>query len=128
MGDVTTPPEFFEWLKKELDKRGWSEADLARKSGMPQSIISGARRGTQAMGIISTNKIADALGVPQVTVAIMAGLIEPPGKRFNVNELNDQAKEIQAMLDDMSDQELKALERIGERARKLREQRARYDV
>jgi transcriptional regulator with XRE-family HTH domain len=46
------------------DKRGWSQEDLAEKSGLHRTYISGIERGVRnpTLGII--DRLAKALGVP----------------------------------------------------------------
>ena len=54
---------FGDWLKKELDKRGWAQAELARRSGVPQGQISNIIRGIRQPGPEPCIAIGQALGV-----------------------------------------------------------------
>ncbi len=54
---------FGDWLKKELDKRGWVQAELARRSGVPQGQISNIIRGIRQPGPEPCSAIGQALGV-----------------------------------------------------------------
>jgi len=71
---------FDRWLTGELNKRGWSNSELARRAGMVPSTVSMVRNGITAPSLDFCVKIAGALGLADVDVLRRAGLIKaiPP--------------------------------------------------
>ena len=59
---------FGDWLKKELNKRGWVQSELARRSGIPQGQISNVIRGIRQPGPESCIAIGQALGISREEV------------------------------------------------------------
>ena len=51
------------WLQKEIEKRGWTQADLADKAGIGGSVVSLILNGTRTMGPDSARAIAGALQI-----------------------------------------------------------------
>ena len=71
--------KFANWLKVELKTRGWSQADLARKSGLSTGQVARLLTGERGVGERSTLAIAHALKLPPVQVFVVAGFL-PEGK------------------------------------------------
>jgi transcriptional regulator with XRE-family HTH domain len=69
---------FADWVKDEIDKRGWQQSDLARRAGIKQGTLSRILGETRGAGPDVCNAIAEALGIDYVIVHRRAGLI-PPG-------------------------------------------------
>jgi transcriptional regulator with XRE-family HTH domain len=44
-------------------RRGWSQAELARRAGIHNSVVNRAERGETAMTLATLEKLAKALGV-----------------------------------------------------------------
>lgn len=65
------------WLLNEMNRRKWSQSDLARESGLSQSQISRVVSGLRPPGNEFCNAIAKAFGIPPHQVFVMAGLMPP---------------------------------------------------
>lgn len=74
---MLTKESFGEWLQKELDKRNWNQAELARRSGLTTAGISLMSNGQRGIGPDACNAIARAFGMPPETVFAAAGLLPP---------------------------------------------------
>lgn len=61
------------WFQKQLDSRGWSQADFHRRSGLPRSTISTWATGQRLPDPESVDLIADVFGLPVDTVLTIAG-------------------------------------------------------
>ncbi len=68
--------DFAEWLQNELTIRNWSQADLARASGVSRQAISEALSLRRAPGVIVLKAIGSALKIPNTVIFTKAGLIE----------------------------------------------------
>lgn len=65
-----------EWVKQQLDQRGWNYARAAAESGLPPSAISQwVNRPQQEPSLANVRKLADALGIPILTALVAAGYI-----------------------------------------------------
>src|SRR3972149_5954479 len=69
--------DFPEWLMNELNSRDWSQADLARQSGLTTAAISRILTGERKAGADACQQIASALGYPAETVYRAAGKLPP---------------------------------------------------
>lgn len=69
---MPTTDDFREWLREELAHRGWSSADLARRSNLNKSHISRILR-DRLPGTETLVKIAHALRLPADEVLRRAG-------------------------------------------------------
>ena len=67
--------EFIDWLNNELNKRGWTQADLARQSGITTAGISRIMTGERKPGKDICTAIADALRYPPETIFRIARLL-----------------------------------------------------
>jgi transcriptional regulator with XRE-family HTH domain len=67
---------FGDWLNAENDKRGWVQADLARKSGLKTSTVSRLVTGARNPGLDACIAIARAYDYPVEVVYRAAGLLE----------------------------------------------------
>jgi transcriptional regulator with XRE-family HTH domain len=86
MKNVTKDREkFSSWLQSELKKREWSQADLARKSGVSTGQIARVMDNTRGVGPESLVQIARALSIPPVHVFEMAGIL-PTGSKNDADE------------------------------------------
>lgn len=68
---------FVDWLTDELKARGWSNSELARRSGMAQSTISMIISRHSNPGWDFCAKIASAFSLPADQVFRRAGLLPP---------------------------------------------------
>lgn len=71
--------DFPEWLNDELQQRGWTQADLARKSGLTTAGISRILSGQRDPGPEALIAIAEALKLPPEHVFRKAGLLPEEG-------------------------------------------------
>lgn len=119
------PGEFVKWLQDEMDKRGWSISEFARKSGITDPHLGRILRGDRKAGNDAANAIARAFELPPEVVFRKAGLL-PPTK----DELDELEKEWQHLFDlaqtDEERQEL--IERARFELTRIRERRGDYDV
>lgn len=86
---------FAEWLKEELDNRGWTRAELARRSKLQEATftyIFGGRKPSPE----TCNAIAGALGIPSETVFRKAGLLpaNPEDDEKLLNEVVEAFKRL----------------------------------
>ena len=77
---------FIAWLYLELDNRDWSQADLARRSGLTPSAISLVISGDRNPGPTFCNAVAVALYIPPPVVFQAAGLLPPDTDPRRVEE------------------------------------------
>jgi transcriptional regulator with XRE-family HTH domain len=85
---------FVTWLIDELEKRRWSNSDLAREAGLVPSAISQVISGDRSPGYKLCIKIAKPLEVPPETVLRIAGLLP---RLPTPKEVSDSA--VQKMVD-----------------------------
>ena len=111
--------KFTIWLNKELTQKGWSQADLARHSGLSTAAISRIMNGTRNAGPELCQAIARALHLPPEVVYRKAGLL-PPEEEPNLEEkiiLNIYKKLTPARQEDMrgfAEYQLQVQEQKGE--------------
>lgn len=96
--------EFTEWLQNELDKRGWSQNELVRRSQefenrISQTQLSNILLGKRHAGPDSCIAIAQTLGLPRETVFRARGWllrepedVFPPGAEPILLELDQLAR------------------------------------
>lgn len=65
---------FTEWLNQELNSRGWSQSELARRARLAPATISNIMNEYKTPGLESCRKIARAFDLPQSVVLQQAGL------------------------------------------------------
>lgn len=68
--------KFNDWLNDELKERGWSQADLVRKTGISSAQLSRISTGLRSPGVDTCRAIARALGYSAPHVLRIAGLID----------------------------------------------------
>ncbi len=69
---------FINWLTTELDKRGWSHRELARRVGLSQPLVSKTIAGEQNVSANLCIAVAIALDTPPENLLRLAGIL-PPG-------------------------------------------------
>lgn len=69
--------DFPAWLQKELNDRGWTQADLSRFSNLSTAAISRMMTGARGIGPDACLAIANALRIPPEIVFRAAGLLPP---------------------------------------------------
>jgi transcriptional regulator with XRE-family HTH domain len=79
---------FARWLSRVLSERGWSQAELARRSQLSSSHISRLLSGTRCPKVEACTRLAQALHLSQEVVFQQAGLIKKSGAEHpEVDEL-----------------------------------------
>jgi transcriptional regulator with XRE-family HTH domain len=69
--------DFGLWLAHEIEIRGWSQREFARRAGVSRITISELVTGKRLPGMSAAKRIADELGVRDVDVLRRAGLLDP---------------------------------------------------
>jgi transcriptional regulator with XRE-family HTH domain len=91
--------DFVRWLEEELEKRGWSQADLARNSGVSRASISNIVTSYRTPGPDVCSGIAQAFHIPAEEVFRRAGLLPPKPEETLAN------KEALTLFETLSDDE-----------------------
>ena len=88
--------DFKTWLAEELNRRGWSHAEMGRRSGVAQTTISNVISGNRAPGPDLCRAIAKTLGEAEVKVFRLAGLLSPLPEDGDstLQELIDAARQL----------------------------------
>jgi transcriptional regulator with XRE-family HTH domain len=68
---------FSEWLQAEMDKRGWSQSDMARAAELNRAVINKLVSGKSHAQPTTLEAISRALKIPLETLYRMAGLLPP---------------------------------------------------
>jgi transcriptional regulator with XRE-family HTH domain len=92
-----TTEDFVEWLKIEIKNRGWSQADLSRKSGISPSQITRLFNGERGIGGDSIIAISQALNIPVNLVFEKARSIQP---KTNLSPIKRQIMHLAEQADD----------------------------
>lgn len=69
--------EIGKWLEQQLDQRGWSSSELARRADISQSSVSNVLTGKQIPGLEFCKGVAKALGVRPEELLQRAGHLPP---------------------------------------------------
>lgn len=111
---------FADWLRDELERRGWSQSDLARKAGVHRQVINSYinhRRGKPDEDIL--RRVARAFGYSPETVFRAAGLLPPKPES---SELTEKIVHLVNQMDDIDKAD------VLEYAALLRRRRAERDA
>jgi transcriptional regulator with XRE-family HTH domain len=106
--------DFTEWLREQIEDRGWSQNELARRAGVTSGYVSMVMTQARKPGADFCTGVARALKVPEITVFVEAGLMS---RTTNPEELT--LRELYAILSDLPPSEQRAI---------LAEARARYEA
>jgi len=82
------------FLNEELNKRGWSQRELARRAHLSPTSISEVMAGKRGPGKRFCQAVAKALQVPAEQIFQAAGIIEPPLTTSLFIELTTIAKSL----------------------------------
>jgi len=93
--------DFSAWLLQEMNKRGWSHADMARAAGMSPGGVTNIINRVRQPSTETCRKLAKALNVSPETVLQAAGILP---RRTIKSVLVDQAATLLEQLDE-DDQE-----------------------
>lgn len=80
--------QFLVWLDQELEQRGWTDAEVARRGGFSSTTLTNIRKGARKPGIRLANGLAVALELSPELVAAKAGLV--PDYTVMANEKDEQ--------------------------------------
>lgn len=72
-----TKEDFIDWLRKEMERREWSQSELARRSKLSPAQITRLLNGERGVGEAGLTAIAHALKLPPETVFRAAGILPP---------------------------------------------------
>lgn len=78
---MTTVSGFSQWLESEMKARDWRQKDLIVRSGINSGLLSQILSGQRTPGVETCRAIAKALGLKEITVLKIAGLVvddDPP--------------------------------------------------
>lgn len=77
-----------DFIKAEIERKGWSQARLAKAAKLDSAVISNILNEKRGMGWESARAIADALNIPAETMFRKAGLLPPvPAKTEQTDRL-----------------------------------------
>ena len=74
---MTTHPSFRHWLQTQLEQRGWSMSELARRCDVSHPTISRFMSGKRDISSDVVRAIAHALEMPEEQLFRQAGLLSP---------------------------------------------------
>ena len=114
------PTKFNDWLTTELDTRGWSVRELARRAAVSHATINGVLAENSNPGPDLCNGVSRALGVPAERVFRLAGLLP-------AQIIGDENTE-REMLDYFRAMDRKDQQQILTITRAVYESRAKYDT
>lgn len=66
-----------DFIKAEIERKGWSQARLAKAAKLDSAVISNIINEKRGIGWESARAIADALNIPAETMFRKAGLLPP---------------------------------------------------
>lgn len=91
------------WLIQELDRRGWSHNELARRSGMSQATVSSVLSGYRNAGADFCVKVAHTLDVAPEKLLRLAGILptSAPDDSPTLQEIIELARSLS--LEDQAD-------------------------
>ena len=69
--------EFGQWLQAEREKHGWSQSELARRSGQYRQVINKIENGGGSPAVETYLALADALELSPIVLFRAAGLLPP---------------------------------------------------
>jgi transcriptional regulator with XRE-family HTH domain len=95
-----TNANFIDWIKKEIDKRGWTQAELARQTKLSPSQITRLFNGERGVGETGLVAIAHAFRLPANLVFEKAGILPPTQE---LKELSAKKRELLANLENADD-------------------------
>ena len=114
---------FTDWLREEIKKRGWDQAELARRSGVSTGTVSRIMTGGRNAGPDFCIGIAKALGLPRSEVFkargwLLSELENPFGPEID-SRVEKLAKKINDLPFDSREITLDAMEAMLQTSRQL---------
>lgn len=74
------------WMQSEREKRGWSQSDLSRYSGLHRAIISKIETNVSTPSVETFISLAQAFKISPITVFRKAGLLPEGGDNTNFED------------------------------------------
>ena len=111
---------FSVWIMEEMDNRGISQAELARRAKMSKGAVNHVVNGTRSAGAEMCLAIAGAFNMPPEAVFRKAGLLPP------ATEEDQQLKELAYLATQLPDGELEDLIAYARHRLQLSEKRGHY--
>jgi len=102
-GKVNHRTSFADWVRQEIDKRGWQQKALARLAGISEAQVSRVLSGEREAGADFCLGLAFALSLPPVEVFRRAGLLPPR------TDPNPTQTELLAITDGLNDDAIATL-------------------
>lgn len=94
------------WILDELNRRGWTPADLAKKAKIHQATLSNILNGNRKAGPEICLAVAEALGEKPEKVFRMAGLLPPSSGEMS--DLSDDEAELVKLYRQLSPGEVRS--------------------
>ena len=107
--------DFSEWLVAELDQRGWSRSEAARRGDISSSMFDKVINGYAKPGKKFLDGLAQAFEMPPIVLYRKAGLLEPEPDK---SELVEQIMQEVHQMDESGQQEFLAYVRMRNNLRK----------
>lgn len=76
--DSPLQPELLDYLEKEIKQRGWTFAELSRRTGIAHSQFSQLKSGRSGLGKDTLPRLAESLGVSVEFLLRLGGYITEP--------------------------------------------------
>lgn len=90
---------FSVWLSQMLERRGWSQAELARRTGVSTATVSRLLSKTRHPSAIMCDRFGETLDIPYVTVYVNAGYMQRTDLRYQKNSQARVAEEMDEFID-----------------------------
>lgn len=90
---------FSRWLQEELNKREWTQADLARKASVSRAAVSDVMSGKRNVGRDLAVAISTALNVPLAEIFRANGILPP------MAETSARSRQVEHLLSQLPDDE-----------------------
>jgi transcriptional regulator with XRE-family HTH domain len=103
--------DFADWLQREMDARGWRQADLARHAGLHTGHLSKVLNRERNPGVEFCRGVARAFGMPEIQVLEIAGLATDQ-ERVKFNPVIEATANMLSDLPDDDQEEIRALVRV----------------
>jgi transcriptional regulator with XRE-family HTH domain len=88
---IMTMEDISRWLLENLERKGWTQSELARQANVNQVTISNIINGNRKLGLDVAIKIADALSIPRSEILKQMGILppSPPTDIPSIREMNE---------------------------------------
>lgn len=115
--------DFSTWVTAELNRRDWSQSELARRGGVTPAAINRVITGDRKPGIDVCRAIAKAFELSEMEVFERAGIAAP-----NYDRAEIETKQLLADFYSLPDEDRQLILDQMRALRRLREDQARYEA